>query len=223
MGLRRLTPRNCAVCGVLFQPRKDRNRNCSQACGWTHAGGKPRHGMSQTPEYNTWVHIKRRCENPNTPFYHRYGGRGIKLCERWQVFENFFADMGLRPAHCSSIDRINNDGDYEPGNCRWATTKEQSRNTSANVRITVDGKQVGVTDLAERLGVDAKMVQQRVRHGLAEKWDLDRLFTPPPPPGECRRGHKKRMGQSGSWWCPTCDIENRRKRQAYYAGERGGE
>ena len=72
--------------------------------------------------------MKQRCMNPNSPAYKRYGGRGILVCERWQIYANFLKDMGRRPANKDSIDRINNDGDYKPDNCRWATWKTQSNN-----------------------------------------------------------------------------------------------
>lgn len=88
------------------------------------------HGLSKTVENKAWRAMKNRALNPNCPKYHRYGGRGIGVCGRWMTFENFFADMGLRPSDEHSLDRIDNDGDYEPGNCRWATRIEQMRNQS---------------------------------------------------------------------------------------------
>lgn len=88
-----------------------------------------RHGLSRTPTYNTWIKIRDRCQNNKNAKYPDYGGRGIQVCDRWQSFENFLADMGIKPGREFSIDRYpNNDGNYEPGNCRWATAKEQSNN-----------------------------------------------------------------------------------------------
>lgn len=92
----------------------------------------------------SWHAMLRRCLNPNVTGYHRYGGRGITVCERWYKFENFLADMGERPEG-RSIDRINNDGNYEPGNCRWATPTEQQRNKSPLPPFWIDltGKTFG--------------------------------------------------------------------------------
>ena len=81
-----------------------------------------------TPEHISWDSMLARCSNPRNDAYADYGGRGIAVCARWQKFENFLADMGLRPSQKHSIDRINNDGNYEPGNCRWATPTQQARN-----------------------------------------------------------------------------------------------
>lgn len=87
-----------------------------------------KHGMSKSTAHIRWRSMKDRCNNPNNKHYKDYGGRGIKVCKRWLVFEQFYADMGDCPSGMS-IDRINNDGDYEPSNCRWATPKMQMNNT----------------------------------------------------------------------------------------------
>ena len=86
-----------------------------------------KHGKTRTVEYKTWLNIRRRCTNPSVQSFQYYGAMGVKVCKRWESFENFLADMGKRPEGMS-IDRINPWGDYEPSNCRWATPKEQSAN-----------------------------------------------------------------------------------------------
>lgn len=96
------------------------------------------HGMSSNgvviPEYRVWVMMRDRCKNPKSPKWPRYGGRGIRVCERWEVFGNFIADMGRRPGPDFSIDRRDNDGNYEPSNCRWATRSQQARNQKRATR-----------------------------------------------------------------------------------------
>lgn len=106
------------------------------------------HGMSKTPIHTTWKNIMQRCYNPNNPGYPDYGGRGIKVCDRWHTFENFYADMGAKPEGMS-LDRINVDGGYEPDNCRWADKYIQARNKRNS--ITIEG--IELKYLAEELGI----------------------------------------------------------------------
>lgn len=113
------------------------------------------HGNRKDPTYKAWIELKLRCENPNNHGYKDYGGRGIKVCERWQnSFENFLVDMGERPGKDYSIDRIDVNGDYCPENCRWATRKEQCNNRRSNIKIEYQGKVQTLMQWCEELGLD---------------------------------------------------------------------
>jgi hypothetical protein len=107
--------------------RAGKSRQCTLCHNRENAENNKTHGMHQTLIYFVWRSMLQRCSNSNAPFYNRYGGRGIKVCERWNKFENFLEDMGERPEGMT-IDRINNDGNYEPNNCRWVTHKENCNN-----------------------------------------------------------------------------------------------
>lgn len=112
-----------------------------QSCGCLHKERATTHGMSRTNEYKIWSKIITRCTNEKAKDFPRYGGRGINVCDRWRAFENFFADLGQRPSPAHSVDRHpNNDGNYEPDNCRWATPKEQARNRRGNHLVCLNGK-----------------------------------------------------------------------------------
>jgi len=118
-------------------------------------------------EYRAWVDMKRRCYNPQRPQYARYGARGVTVCDRWQKdFYAFLADVGRAPAAHYSLDRIDNDGNYEPGNVRWATAKEQSNNQSTNVPLTLNGVTKNVAEWAADKGICAATVRYRLRSGM---------------------------------------------------------
>lgn len=143
------------------------------------------HGMTDTETYTTWTAMKRRCQNPNATQFRHYGGRGICVCERWQRFENFLADMGPRPTSKHTIERINNDGNYEPENCRWATIDEQAKNrrspiTSPRTVVTYYGEKRNLFELCSTTGIPYSVAFQRIKRG----WSSERaVITPVCEPG----------------------------------------
>ena len=135
------------------------------------------HGQSRTPEHIVWLAMRNRCSNPKAPHFDRYGGRGIRVCDRWQnSFAAFLEDMGPRPAG-ASIDRFpDNDGSYEKTNCRWATSAEQMRNTSKTRLLTNGAVTAPMVDMAAIVGIDQDTIQMRLRRG----WSEVRALTQPP-------------------------------------------
>jgi hypothetical protein len=134
------------------------------------------------PEYKIWGGIRQRCLNPNDPGYHRYGGRGITICDRWSVFENFLTDMGPRPSPDHSIDRKDNDGPYSPDNCQWATIRVQTRNRRANVRVTAFGRTQVLKDWAHEVGINYQTISARLNAG----WPIETALTAPRKKGPRR-------------------------------------
>jgi len=121
---------------------------------------------NHTSEFNTWMNIKDRCFNPKNSHYHSYGGRGIKVCPRWlDSFSNFLEDMGLKPTPSHSIDRENNDGDYEPSNCRWATTYQQVRNRQNNRWVRYNGENLIISDWARRFNTTTAKICYYLKKG----------------------------------------------------------
>lgn len=160
--------------------RKDQRRRI-RSCGCLHrekvaAVGRAnaRHGMKNTPTWGTWVSMRNRCNNPKNRAYVNYGGRGISVCRRWDIFENFLADMGERPEG-ASIDRIDNDGNYEPGNCRWAARAEQGRNRRSNHRVETPKGVMTLIEASQVWGISRDTLAYRLARGWAV---VDALTTP---------------------------------------------
>lgn len=157
---------------------------CASSCGcwnreairirkWIH--GHKANGMVST-EYTCWINMKQRCEDPKTAGYKNYGGRGISICNRWRnSFPNFLADMGLKPSPKMSIDRINNDGNYEKKNCRWATNSQQKRNTrwslsDKNIARAIKLRRQGKTlrKIGEILGVSSSSIWKATKDHIGQ-------------------------------------------------------
>lgn len=138
------------------------------------------HGGDGTPERIAHRNLIVRCTNPRSPSYPRYGGRGITVCERWlkgdgerHPFECFLADMGPRPSPDHSVDRVDVNGDYEPSNCRWATTKEQARNRRSNRLVEVGARRMSVAEACDVLGIRYATMNDRLQSG----WAFDDAVT----------------------------------------------
>ena len=155
----------------------------SQSCGCLkleRLSQRATHGACQvegyTPEYRSWCHIVDRCCNPKAPAFHRYGGRGILICPEWRAsFEAFRDHIGPRPSSSHSVERIENNKGYEPGNVKWPLPREQSRNTSRNHLMTLNGETMCLTDWASRIGLGVGTLWARTKAG----WTDERaLLTP---------------------------------------------
>ena len=120
------------------------------------------HGMSKTKIFNIWCGMLKRCNNDKNKQYKNYGGRGIKVCDRWLKFENFYKDMGNKKDNLS-IERIDNNGNYEPSNCKWATVKEQSINKRTNKYLTFKNECLTLSQWSEKTGINRKTIYARAR------------------------------------------------------------
>lgn len=136
----------------------------TRSCGCARIARLTTHGQNGSKTHQAWRNMRWRCSNPNNPGYKHYGGRGIKVCDRWKSFANFRSDMGDAPVGLT-LERINNDGDYEPGNCRWATYKDQLRNRRINHFITINGSRKTIAEWAEERGVHGFMIRSRIKRG----------------------------------------------------------
>lgn len=160
---------------VLSRLRSEKTRSCGCLQQEVRGKNRRRHGMSKSPTYKAWKHLRERCTNPADKSYFRYGNRGISFCKRWLKFENFLEDMGDRPTAQHSVGRIDNDGDYEPSNCRWETPVEQARNTRSNHLLTFQGKTFCIAEWAEYTGFSGNLILSRIRRG----WSVEQALTLP--------------------------------------------
>lgn len=165
-----------------------------------------------TPTYNSWVTLRNRCRSHINQAYDNYGGRGIIVCDRWfESYDEFYADMGERPKNMT-IERINTDGNYEPGNCRWATRAEQNRNSRANRIIEFAGQKKLLVEWAQELGIGYDTLRDRFNSGMS----VERALTP----GTLRQAaqHGTRTKYNSGCRCEPCRevqrLHDRQRRQA---------
>lgn len=170
----------CKQCNAAVL-RKTLNISLAQRPNW-------RRGARRHPLHSIWRHMVRRCDSPKDRDYANYGGRGIRVCERWrESFWLFTEDMGQRPSPQHSLDRINNDGNYEPGNVRWATAQMQCSNQRRTKFVECGGASITVSEAARMHGMSPVTLHLRLRHG----WDLGRALTTPVRPTK-KTGQKRR-------------------------------
>jgi hypothetical protein len=147
----------------------------TKSCGcmmkeYYESGTVRSHGDHRSLEYKSWAMMKQRCYNPHETGFARYGGRGIAVCDWWaDSYENFLADMGRKPSPAHSLDRIDNDGDYEPGNCRWANRHEQQANRRTSRLLTYNGETMTMLQWAERLGMSWTSLANRAKRGMTDE------------------------------------------------------
>lgn len=160
--------RNCLHCGNEFYATRVQIKNgigkyCSRSCNGYESGRRTHghNGKVRSKTYNSWAGMIQRTQNPKSKMFSYYGGRGISVDERWLQFENFLADMGEKPEG-TEIERRDNDGDYEPSNCYWATRKQQMRNTSWNRMLTVGDRTQCISAWAEETGIPRSTIMYRL-------------------------------------------------------------
>lgn len=158
------------------QLRAGKTKSCGCYARESAASRLKTHGMIKTSEYRSWAHAKERCYQIGARNYNRYGGRGIRVCDRWRnSFENFYSDMGPKPTIKHTLDRIDNDRGYSPSNCRWATHKEQNNNKRTNRNITHGGETKTLTQWASSVGINRETLTSRLTAG----WPVQDALTTP--------------------------------------------
>lgn len=196
----------CDCGGVTNVTGTSLRRGTTRSCGCLNselaATRKRTHGMTGSPEYRSWFSAKMRCTNPSNNRWADYGGRGVRMCDEWlNDFPAFVAHIGPRPSLQHTLDRIDVNGHYEPGNVRWATRKQQANNCRSNVRLTFRGETKPLQEWADLLGMRATMIALRIsRYG----WSVERALTQPTVPlgsprcprptnvrTVCKRGHPR--------------------------------
>lgn len=165
------------VAGVLLRIKNTTSCGCKNLDRVKTGDISRKHGRSRSSVYRIYKGMRDRCYNPNSDNYDNYGGRGIRICQRWlESFIAFLEDMGERPSPKHSVDRFpDQNGDYEPGNCRWATMKEQHCNRRDNNLITCDGVTENITEWSVRTGLSRQLILYRIRSG----WPVEAALSQP--------------------------------------------
>lgn len=146
-----------------------------RSCGCLLRDLSTKHGLSRSPEYVVWKGMRQRCHNPRSMSYVDYGARGITICERWNDFSLFLADMGPRPSMAHTIERLENNGNYEPANCIWATRQQQGKNTRRVRRLLFEGQSISINEIAVMSGYKPKSVATFLRSGRTIEQILGRV------------------------------------------------
>lgn len=177
------------------------------------------HGLSTSPEYHIWANMLHRTRATKGKAYEDYAARGITVCPRWLAFENFYKDIGPRPSVLHSIERLNNDGNYEPGNCQWALPTQQANNKRTSHKLTFKGRTLTVAQWANEIGLSDRTLWYRLeRYG----WSIERALTSPLVPQRLRANRQVKLTHNGetrsiSDWgrclnIPISTLFNRRAR-----------
>lgn len=179
-GIKRRMAKFICICGKEFIDRIDKIKGGGcRGCGCRKNAIIHGHtvGYKHSSEYMAWSKMKDRCYNKNDNAYFRYGKRGIIVCESWLIsFENFIKDMGIKPTSGHSIERIDNNGNYEQSNCRWATKTDQARNRRSNVLVTYNGETHCIREWEDILGFKLGVISNRITR---YKWPIERALTEP--------------------------------------------
>lgn len=162
-------------CGVHLDVSAANLGHSTNSCGCMAGEAQATHNMSRTKTYTSWQSMLRRCNNTKDDHFPDYGGRGISVCARWSAsFEAFLSDMGVRPDKCT-LDRKDVNGNYEPENCRWATSQQQSRNRRSNVMLTAFGKTQCINDWRKVTGLSFTSMIDRIEKG----WSAEDVIATP--------------------------------------------
>lgn len=149
-------------------------KGTTKSCGCFKKNRLTKHGMTETREWHTWKNMLERCNLPTRRDFHRYGGRGISCCKRWNNFKNFYKDMGKKPVGMT-IGRIDNDGDYSPENCRWETPRQQANNRRNNRLVTFGDKTKTMAQWSRATGINQDTLWRRLNRG----WSTEDALTKP--------------------------------------------
>lgn len=165
--------------------RRGGGRSCGCLANELTAARSTTHGLTGTKEWIAWRGMFNRCRDERSCHKPHYADRGIAVCKRWERFEAFLSDMGVAPSPGHTVDRIDNDLGYQPGNCRWATITEQNRNKRSNVRLTLGSETLTSAEWARRIGITQTALRDRLKRG----WSVESALTTPPMKHRRNDGH----------------------------------